>query len=118
MRILNFMTAASVKAIALSFAMLAVTNADNWSLDPADPDHHGIELMVVSVLITNNLTGTLTGKLCEDCELMQFRITPDTRYLVSGGQPAPLELARGLTGKDAAIAYRISTKEATQIASF
>ncbi|MEM7294102.1 MAG: hypothetical protein AAF420_12015 [Pseudomonadota bacterium] len=100
----------------LFFGMPQV-HAANWSMEPADASTVGIELTVISVLISNNRTGTLTAKTCEDCEIIQLKITPNTRYFLNGVQEVDLLLARNLTGKAAGVGYNVESKEALEIFS-
>ncbi|MEM7206597.1 MAG: hypothetical protein AAF434_02120 [Pseudomonadota bacterium] len=83
-----------------------------------EPDEVGYEMTVISVLIGGDLNGTLTGKRCEDCELIQVKVTSNTQFFINGDTPADLKNARSLTGKPALVAFNTATRVATVITSF
>ena len=103
----------------LSFLLISLVisvpaQAGNWSM-PENPTEVGIETTVVSVLISNNSTGTITVKNCDECEPLQFRVTQESQFLRNGVVSGDIRQARSLNGKYAVVVYRVATLELVKI---
>ncbi len=107
----------SVTSALLCFWLIvfsAVLSAD-WKIPPGSPTEVGLEMEIVSVLVSKKLKGTLTGKVCEECELIQVRITPQTVYFERPDKRVALLKARSLTGKGAVLVYNVKSMEAIKL---
>ena len=105
---------AAVFLLAGSYSASAVATELTVSADQ-QPGQEVIEVKVVSVLIGGNLAGTITVKRCDECELLQFRVTPETQYFDTRNRLSKLQNARSLTGKLAGVSYVENTKVANAI---
>jgi hypothetical protein len=73
-----------------------------------------IESEALSIKLSNDLTGVITGKICDRCETVVVKITPDTQLFVNNVLTNLTE-AKNLSGKPGAAAYDIKTRNVTKI---
>ena len=103
------------------FASVGIVAATEWTVpeDAAEPSYEIIEqAYVVSALVGENSKGTITVRACDDCEVIQLRIVPETKLRKFGAGTTDVRNAKLLTGKSADISYVIESKIVTGILSF
>jgi len=76
-----------------------------------------MESMSLKIKISKDLTGIVTGKVCQSCELQVIKITPSTQLYVAG-KKVSLKLAGDQNGKEGVVFFNPDTKTATRITSY
>ena len=59
-------------------------------------------------------TGSITGKVCDTCEEITVKITPETRAF-QGGKEVPLKMAQDRLGRSALVFFDTEKKQVTRI---
>jgi len=76
-----------------------------------------METSSLKIKVSKDLTGVVTGKICQSCELQVIKVTPSTQLYVSG-QKVSLKFASDQNGKAGVIFFNPETKTATRIKSY
>ena len=105
----------------MCFGSFGSVGATEWTVpeDAAPPSYEIIEQAhVISALVGENSKGTITVRACDDCDVIQLRIVPETKLRQFGAGTTDIRNAKLLTGKSADISYAIESKIVTGILSF
>lgn len=108
------MRKALMKHTLAALAALAVS-APGWATIILVED--AVEAVALEVRLEDDLTGTVVGRSCENCERKRFPITPQTQALENNVR-VDLRRLRDRHGKPATIIYNIRSGEATRILWF
>ncbi|MDH5516207.1 MAG: hypothetical protein OEY36_00130 [Gammaproteobacteria bacterium] len=73
-----------------------------------------IESGALQIKMSNDLTGVISGKRCDDCELVLVKITPNTKLEING-KPTALKRAKSCAGKPGLVLYKIKSQEISLI---
>ena len=76
-----------------------------------------METLSLKIKVSNDLTGIVTGKICQSCELQVIKVTPSTQLYVAG-KKVSLKLASDQNGKAGVVFFDPKTKTATRIKSY
>lgn len=68
------------------------------------------ETEALYIRLTNDGTGIIKGRQCDDCDLEMVKITPKTVVEINGLK-VDLMKAKSLSGKAALVLYNLNTKE-------
>jgi len=75
-----------------------------------------IESESLTIKMSKDFTGVIRGKVCQSCELIVVRITPQTKLFIKGKQ-ADLSEASGRSGKPGTAIFDIKSRNVTRIYS-
>jgi len=75
-----------------------------------------IESESLSIKISKDLTGIVRGRVCDRCEVIVVKITPDTKLFIEG-KPVALSKAASRSGKPGTVVFNIKTQQVTKIYS-
>jgi len=67
-----------------------------------------IEAMKLQITLGDDLKGHVTGRICDQCSVLQVNITPDTRAF-AGRLAVPLIEAKKRAGKEALVTFEEET---------
>ena len=81
------------------------------------PVEEAVEAVAIQVRLSDDLTGRVSGRSCETCELKRFPITPETQA-IENNQRVDLRRLRDWHGKPATIIYNLRSGNATRIIWF
>lgn len=68
----------------------------------------------LNIRMTNDLKGTIVGRICDQCKEMTVTITPETKAF-ENRKPVPLIEAKKRYGKPALVVFDIKTKKVNRI---
>jgi len=100
-------------AIAAVFALAFSTHS--WAT--IIPIEEAVEAVALQVRLSNDLTGRVSGRSCDSCELKQFPVTPETQAFENNVR-VDLHRLRDWHGKPATIIYNLRSGKATRILWF
>lgn len=78
------------------------------------PVEGAVEAQALDVVLFNDLTGFVSGRECDKCELQKLSITPETKAYKQG-QLVDLRQAKAQQGRPGFIIYDLETRNATAI---
>ena len=81
------------------------------------PVEEAVEAVAIQVRLTDDLTGRVSGRSCDTCELKRFPITPETQAIENNVR-VDLRRLRDWHGKPATIIYNLRSGKATRILWF
>ncbi len=95
-------------ALVLGFAIAVPASA---TLVPVE---EAVETVALDIRLNDDLTGTVSGRSCDDCRRRSFAITPETQAIENRTR---VDLRRALEqrGRPATILYNIRSGKATKI---
>ena len=96
--------------LAMVFALVAATTS--WAT--IIPVEEAVEAVALDVRLNNDMTGTVSGASCSQCERKRFPVTRATEAY-ENNQRVDLRKLRDQQGKPATIIYNIRSGEATRI---
>ena len=76
-----------------------------------------METSSLKIKVSRDLTGIVTGQICQSCEMQVIKVTPSTELYV-GGKKVSLKFASDQNGKAGVIFFNPKTKTATRIKSY
>lgn len=78
------------------------------------PVEEAVETVELGIRLNDDLTGTVTGKSCDECETRSFEVTAETQAIENRTR---VDIRRTLdqVGKPATILYNIRSGKATKI---
>ena len=100
---------ATLAVIALAFA------SPGWAT--IIPLEEAVEAVAIQVRLSNDLTGRVSGRSCDTCEMKRFPITPETQAIENNVR-VDLRRLRDWHGKPATIIYNLRSGKATRIIWF
>lgn len=96
-------------ALALTFSLHSVRASENLRMIEG-----AIESEALSIKISKDLTGIVTGKVCQRCETQVLKITPVTQLFIAG-QKVKLQRATTQSGKSGVAFFDLKTRLVTRI---
>ncbi len=81
------------------------------------PVEEAVEAVAIQVRLNDDLTGRVSGRSCDTCELKRFPITPETQAIENNVR-VDLRRLRDWHGKPATIIYNLRSGKATRILWF
>ena len=76
-----------------------------------------IESTALRIKMSKDLTGVVTGRVCQTCEVQVLKITPATKLFI-GGKPVALKFAAQQSGKPGVAFFDVKTRLVTRIKSY
>lgn len=76
-----------------------------------------LEFTAMPIKMSKDLTGVITGRVCQRCEPVVVKITPATE-LVVGDKNVALKFAPDYSGKAGVVFFNIKTRLVTKIRSY
>lgn len=100
-----------ILSLALLFFVMHALPAVSAKLEMIE---EAIESEALSIKMSQDLTGVIRGKVCQTCETILVRITPETRLYINRAQ---VDLSEALTrsGNPGTAFFNIKTRKVTKI---
>lgn len=106
------------KNILLSLVFIfAAANSLTGFAKPMVLIEEAIESESLVIKMSKDLTGVIRGRICDRCELIVVRITPETKLFINGKQ-TDLSKASGRSGKPGTASFNVKSQKVTKIYSY
>ncbi len=103
----------SLNTVIPAFLALALTTANAQAFDLGDEEAVETDALKIS-LDEETLTGTVYGKMCDQCDQLKLTITPRSRAY-AGRTQVGLAQAKARLGREATVIYNKNTNEVIRI---
>ncbi|MDH5393241.1 MAG: hypothetical protein OEY11_08660 [Gammaproteobacteria bacterium] len=102
------------KTLTAVMIVCSLFSANSFSANRMVMIEEAIESNSLQIRMSHDLTGVVNGRICDSCELVLVKITPNSKLEING-KPTALSQANKCSGKTGLVLYNIKSREISLI---